>query len=118
MNVRIACSLGARLRGLLGEGEYDGALLLAPCNDIHTFGMRRPIDVAFVSPEGIVIQSHRMVGTRQRIRCKNAAATIERFSTEEPWFEFGEHIQLEKDDGKAKGGHDEDLPRLPRQGVR
>jgi uncharacterized membrane protein (UPF0127 family) len=44
----------ARNRGLLGRAGIpeDTALILAPCNSIHTFFMRFAIDVAFVDRDG------------------------------------------------------------------
>ena len=46
----------ARNRGLLGRWSLadDGALILAPCNSIHTFFMRFAIDVVFVDRDGRV----------------------------------------------------------------
>ena len=48
-SVRRAATMPARMRGLLGgpplaPGE---GLLLTPCKQVHTFGMRFPIDVVF-----------------------------------------------------------------------
>lgn len=47
----------ARLRGLLGrDGLRDGAgLHIVPCNGIHTFLMRFPIDAAFLDAAGVVV---------------------------------------------------------------
>ena len=44
-----------RRRGLLGREDLDEgrALVLAPCNAIHTCGMRFPIDVLFVARDGL-----------------------------------------------------------------
>ena len=94
MRVEIASSLKSRLRGLLGRGQFHDVLMLVPCNDVHTVGMRREIDVAFVSSAGVVMEAHRSVGPRRRLRCKGASATLERFSTSEPWFEYGDFIDL------------------------
>ena len=49
----------ARNRGLLGrDGLAEGhALILAPCNSIHTFFMRFAIDVAFVDRDGKVLRT-------------------------------------------------------------
>ena len=46
----------ARRRGLLGRQELDvgAALIIAPCNSIHTFFMKFAIDVIFVGREGRV----------------------------------------------------------------
>jgi uncharacterized protein len=48
--VRIACSFKHRLVGLLRTSALaeDEALMLSPGGSIHTFGMRYPIDVAFL----------------------------------------------------------------------
>ena len=46
-DVETAESLFARLKGLLGRSglSFGHALWIRPCNGIHTFGMRFPIDV-------------------------------------------------------------------------
>ena len=53
-----ACTFLTRLRGLHGVpplGPTD-ALLLRPCRAVQTFGMRTPIDVAFVDADGVVLK--------------------------------------------------------------
>lgn len=93
MRVEIACSLRSRLMGLFGRDAFDGVLMLVPCNDIHTFGMHRPIDVAFVASDGAVLEAHRDVAPNRRLKNRRAAATLERFSTEDVWYEPGDLIQ-------------------------
>ncbi|EGX56782.1 secreted protein [Streptomyces zinciresistens K42] len=46
--LEIAASYRARTRGLLGRDGVDGAILLTPAGSVHTFGMRVPIDVAYL----------------------------------------------------------------------
>ncbi|WP_230194764.1 DUF192 domain-containing protein [Streptomyces sp. NBC_00080] len=46
--LEIAASYRARTRGLLGRDSVDGAMLLSPAGSVHTFGMRMPIDVAYL----------------------------------------------------------------------
>ncbi|MFB6832063.1 DUF192 domain-containing protein [Streptomyces hydrogenans] len=46
--VEVAASYRARRRGLLGRDGIAGAMLLTPANSVHTFGMRFPIDVAYL----------------------------------------------------------------------
>lgn len=46
--LEFATSYRARTKGLLGRTAVDGALLLSPAGSIHTFGMRIPIDVAYL----------------------------------------------------------------------
>jgi uncharacterized membrane protein (UPF0127 family) len=49
----------ARRRGLLGRASWDEghALVIAPCNAIHTFFMKFPIDVVFVRRDGTVVKA-------------------------------------------------------------
>jgi uncharacterized protein len=48
--VRVAGSSSARRKGLLGLDRFpeDAGLWIAPCEAIHTFGMRVPIDAIFL----------------------------------------------------------------------
>jgi uncharacterized membrane protein (UPF0127 family) len=49
-----------RAQGLLGHrhaGEVTGALVLRPCRQVHTLGMRFPIDVAFCDRQGLVLHT-------------------------------------------------------------
>ena len=48
----------ARMVGLLGRDGLDegSALVLDPCRTIHTWFMRFPIDVVFLSDEGTVVR--------------------------------------------------------------
>lgn len=56
--VRRADSFAQRLVGLLGRTglESDEGLWIEPCDSIHTFFMRFPIDVAFVDRSGVVLR--------------------------------------------------------------
>jgi len=92
MNIEMASTLFARMKGLIGRDSIDGVLMLVPCNDIHTFCMRRPIDVAFVDSGGMVLESHRGVGPNRRLRNRCARATLERFAEEARWFEPGDRL--------------------------
>ncbi|GGR99623.1 hypothetical protein GCM10010269_43160 [Streptomyces humidus] len=53
--LEIAASYRARTRGLLGRDAVDGAMLLTPAGGVHTFGMRMPIDVAYLDRRLTVI---------------------------------------------------------------
>ena len=80
--------------GLLFSPVRPGALLLAPCRDVHTVGMRRALDIAFVDADGVVVEAYRDVGPMRRIRCRKALATIERFSESTPWFTAGDRVAI------------------------
>lgn len=58
--VEIAASYGTRRRGLLGRDGIEGAILLTPCNSVHTFRMRFTIDVAYLDKELRVVDVHTM----------------------------------------------------------
>jgi hypothetical protein len=47
-SLEIAADMRARSRGLMGRDRFDGAILLRPAMQVHTIGMRFPIDVAFL----------------------------------------------------------------------
>lgn len=96
MRIEIASSLLGRMRGMLARRDYPDLLLLTPCNDIHTFGMRYAIDVAFLSRDGVVLETRRSLAPRRRARCKRAASTLERIAADAPWFEQGDHIDLKR----------------------
>ena len=51
----VADSRRRRARGLIGRDDIEGALLLQPCRQVHTFGMRFSLDVAFCDRSGIVL---------------------------------------------------------------
>lgn len=90
----IAGSVRSRLAGLAAKHDFEGVLMLVPCCDIHTFTMTRPIDVAFVSAGGIVLESYRDVVPRKRIKCRDAAAVLERFAVGAPWFSAGDAVGI------------------------
>ena len=56
--VEPAFESASRNRGLLGRDHLDQgrALVIAPSNGIHTFGMRFPIDVIFAARDGRVLK--------------------------------------------------------------
>jgi len=57
-NVVVADSPLKRMVGLLGRESLDAqeALIIKPCNSIHTFFMRFPIDIIFLSKNNEVVK--------------------------------------------------------------
>lgn len=57
LHVSVARGFFARLVGLLGQRSLapGHALLITPCNNVHTFFMRFAIDVVFIDREGAVL---------------------------------------------------------------
>jgi uncharacterized membrane protein (UPF0127 family) len=68
---------GTRRRGLLGRDSLaaGAALVLAPCNTIHTVRMRFPIDVVFVARDG------RVTKIVERLAVWRAAVSFSAFAT-------------------------------------
>lgn len=95
MSLAWAATAGQRARGLLFSPPAQGSLALFPCKDVHTFGMRQAIDVAFVDARGVVVESHRCVRPRRRMRNRRAVIVVERISrADEPWFKEGDRLAL------------------------
>ena len=55
--LEVAESFRDRSRGLLGRDGMAGALLIRPAHQVHSFGMRFPIDVAFCTKELVVVRT-------------------------------------------------------------
>ena len=53
----VAGSRGERRRGLLGREGIDGVLVLRPCRQVHTVGMRFAVDVAWCRRDGRVLRT-------------------------------------------------------------
>ena len=72
-SAEVADTRRARRRGLLGVDGVDGALVLTPARAVHTLGMRFDLDVAFLSRDGVVLDTctmrrHRLGLPRWRAR--------------------------------------------------
>ena len=56
VSVEVADTRSTRKKGLLGRDSLasGSAMVITPCNAVHTVGMRFPIDVVFVDGKGRV----------------------------------------------------------------
>ena len=74
-----AVDSASRRTGLLKhESMPEGfALIIAPCNAVHTFGMRFAIDLLFVARDGTVLKVCHAVPRRRIATSWGAFATIE-----------------------------------------
>jgi uncharacterized membrane protein (UPF0127 family) len=74
-----AVDSATRRTGLLKHDKMpDGfALIIAPCNAVHTFGMRFAIDLLFVAKDGTVLKVCHAVPRRRIAASWGAFATIE-----------------------------------------
>jgi uncharacterized protein len=53
------------------------ALLIPRCRSVHTFGMRFPLDLYWLGPDGAIVRVDREVARRRIARCAQARAVIE-----------------------------------------
>jgi len=79
-NAIVADTFFTRAKGLLDRKDFNQgeALVIRPCNSIHTFFMRFPIDVLFVNKESKII---RVIPSLKPYRlsrvCFNSAFAVE-----------------------------------------
>lgn len=57
LDIKKADNFLTRLKGLLGSKELPthSALLISPCNSVHTLGMRYSIDIICLDKQGVVL---------------------------------------------------------------
>jgi len=77
--VRLALTWWQRAIGLLATPRLDDprGLWIAPCNSVHTIGMRYPIDVVFVAADARVLKLVRTLRPLRAAMCRGAHATLE-----------------------------------------
>ena len=66
--VVVANTVWTRLKGLLGAPPLQPGegMLLDPCQAVHMYGMKQPLDVAFLGREGQVIAAYHDLRPGQR----------------------------------------------------
>lgn len=74
---RFAVTRAARRRGLLGYTHLDGVLVFDRTRQVHTVGMRMPIDVAWCAADGGVLRVATMVPGRVSAWIRDSCRVIE-----------------------------------------
>ncbi len=79
LQIRVADGFLTRARGLLGNSALkpNQALLLRPCNAIHTFFMKQKIDVLFLDKSGKVHKIDTNLPAWKMSFCFSAHAVLE-----------------------------------------
>lgn len=98
--LRMACGFWQRARGLLARPAAwladDELLAIVPCHAVHTFGMRSPIDVAFLDSSGRVLSVRKSMPPGAHEGCPGACVALERITPQRPdglpWFEKGARV--------------------------
>ena len=77
--IEIAGHSEARRRGLLGRDSLDhgSAFVIAPCQGVHTFGMRFALDIVAVTRDGEVIKIRTRVPRNRIVLAWSGFAMIE-----------------------------------------
>ena len=73
----IANDRASRRKGLCGQTQIEGAFVIPNCRWVHTFGMRVPIDVAYLDVDGNVIKTVQMSKMRLGAPVWNARTVVE-----------------------------------------
>ena len=93
-------SRAARLRGLLFRRPDEVVRVLVSCRDVHTCFMCYPIDIAFLSSDGVVLKVVRGAGPMRRFRHDRASAVVERFARDGPWLAVGQTMRMKTKEGR------------------
>ena len=95
-DARHANTFLSRFKGLLGSNGLDcgQALLITPCNSVHTIGMRFPIDIAFLDRQGKILKLVHNLKPQKLSMKKQAACVLEMpvNSIEKHKLELGESL--------------------------
>jgi uncharacterized membrane protein (UPF0127 family) len=95
----VANKMLARMRGLLGRRSLPAGegLLIRPAPSVHTFFMRFPIDVVFLSRAGEVLKVSPEIGPWRARSCRGAYAVLELAAgeVERRRVAVGDHIETE-----------------------
>ncbi|MDR3559886.1 MAG: DUF192 domain-containing protein [Negativicutes bacterium] len=75
----VADSFFTRLKGLLGKDRLltGEALVIRPCNSVHTFGMRYAIDVIFADADHRVVKLVSCLGPGKMAGCLAGRYVVE-----------------------------------------
>lgn len=76
-SVELAESRKARLIGLLGRSQFNGALVLPQTRSVHTMGMDFDLDVAWVDDDNIVVRTLQLKRNRITLPQWRARLVIE-----------------------------------------
>ena len=77
--VTVADTSAERRKGLLGRNSLDRCegLWIAPCEAVHTIGMRFPIDVLFLSRDTKVLKIRHAMASWRLAGCLRAHSVLE-----------------------------------------
>jgi uncharacterized membrane protein (UPF0127 family) len=100
-SAEVAADRSARRRGLLGRDSLDGALVLRPCRQVHTLGMRFPIDVVWCDRTGRVLRISRLRSRRVSLPVLRSKFVVEaEVGATDRWeLRVGDVLEVAQDEG-------------------
>ncbi|MFT4065070.1 DUF192 domain-containing protein [Paraburkholderia sp.] len=104
LDLNVTTRMIDRLKGWIGRksiAERD-ALLIQPCNSIHTWFMSAPIDVVFLDRHRRVVGVRDNVGPRRLCMHWRAAAALELQAGRSAALGLAPGVQLDIDDGDTR----------------
>lgn len=97
--VELAMTRTTRRVGLLGRDRLEPGhgMLIAPCSSIHTWFMRFPIDVMFVTRDGRVLKTRSAMPSWKLAAAFGAYAVVElpAGAIERSGVKVGDHLELD-----------------------
>lgn len=92
----LADSFADRTRGLIGKSNFDGAMILPRTRSVHSFGVRFPLDVAFLDKEMKVLFMVRLSKWRITMPRMRASQVIEaKAGSFDRWgLHLGDHLEF------------------------
>ena len=79
-NLVIAKSFFKKLKGLMFKKEINENLVFVHCSSIHTFFMKKNIDVLFFDKDKKLLKVYKDIKKNKILTCKNAYYTVELLS--------------------------------------
>lgn len=79
LHIRKTETFFERSKGLLGcENLKEGhGMLITPCNSIHTFFMKIPLDVIYLGKDNRIISMKQNIKPQRLSMCKSASSVLE-----------------------------------------
>ncbi len=94
----VSCtSFFSRLKGNMGKKRINKVLLFPKCNSIHTFFMKKEIDVVMISKDNVVLYCYNNLSKWKIIFPKKGVYATLEFPTGENIYQINDKIEYKKE---------------------
>ncbi|NCP66869.1 hypothetical protein GW756_01010 [bacterium] len=94
LKITTATRFWQRLCGIKKVADIETALYFPRCKAVHTFGVKKALDLFWVSRSGLIIQQNFKVPANKIKACSKAYGVVEVFSQLNPKLKLGDKIKL------------------------